>query len=225
MSNPRLRDPLRRPAFRRLAVTYAINELGDWMGIVALAVLVFDQTDSALATAGALPRHPLRAGAYRPDPRRPGGAAAAPLHAAGDLCRRGGGIRRPRPAGRQLLPGGGDRAGGARRRAGAGRALADPRRGRGAARARRGAAGRQRGPQRRLHRRRRGRPGDRRARRRRLRRADGAAARRRLLLRGRLDPAHRRPPPPGRAGAGAAARAGARRHRLHPLDAAAAARC
>jgi MFS family permease len=52
MSNPRLRDPLRRPAFRRLAVTYAINELGDWMGIVALAVLVFDQTDSALATAG-----------------------------------------------------------------------------------------------------------------------------------------------------------------------------
>ena len=38
--------------FRRLAVTYAINELGDWMGIVALAVLVFDQTDSAFAIAG-----------------------------------------------------------------------------------------------------------------------------------------------------------------------------
>ena len=38
--------------FRRLATTYAVNELGDWMGIVALSVLVFDRTDSALATAG-----------------------------------------------------------------------------------------------------------------------------------------------------------------------------
>ncbi len=43
-------EPLRRPAFRRLATTYAINELGDWMGIVALSVLVFEKTDSALAT-------------------------------------------------------------------------------------------------------------------------------------------------------------------------------
>ena len=45
-------DPLRRKAFRRLATTYAVNEMGDWMGIVALSVLVFEQTDSALATAG-----------------------------------------------------------------------------------------------------------------------------------------------------------------------------
>src|SRR6476661_3310441 len=52
MRKPGLRAPLRRPVFRRLAVTYALNELGDWMGIVALAVLVFDQTDSALAVAG-----------------------------------------------------------------------------------------------------------------------------------------------------------------------------
>lgn len=44
-------EPLRRRAFRRLATTYAVNELGDWMGIVALSVLVFDRTDSALATA------------------------------------------------------------------------------------------------------------------------------------------------------------------------------
>ena len=51
-SGPPLRAPLQRPAFRRLALTYAVNELGDWMGIVALAVLVFDQTDSAYATAG-----------------------------------------------------------------------------------------------------------------------------------------------------------------------------
>jgi MFS family permease len=51
MPSPRLSDPLRRPLFRRLAASYAINELGDWMGIIALSVLVFDQTDSALATA------------------------------------------------------------------------------------------------------------------------------------------------------------------------------
>lgn len=43
-------EPLKRRAFRRLATTYAINELGDWMGIVALSVLVFEKTDSALAT-------------------------------------------------------------------------------------------------------------------------------------------------------------------------------
>jgi predicted MFS family arabinose efflux permease len=52
MRNRGLRAPLRRPLFRRLAATYAVNELGDWMGIVALSVLVFDRTDSAFATAG-----------------------------------------------------------------------------------------------------------------------------------------------------------------------------
>jgi MFS family permease len=51
MSSPGLRAPLRRPAFRKLALSYAVNELGDWLGIVALSVLVFDQTGSALATA------------------------------------------------------------------------------------------------------------------------------------------------------------------------------
>jgi len=40
MRRPRLTDPLRRPLFRRLATTYAVNELGDWMGIIALSVLV-----------------------------------------------------------------------------------------------------------------------------------------------------------------------------------------
>ena len=52
MPEHRLTDPLRRPLFRRLAASYSINELGDWMGIIALSVLVFDRTDSALATAG-----------------------------------------------------------------------------------------------------------------------------------------------------------------------------
>src|SRR6478672_9802892 len=46
-----LTDPLRRPLFRRLATTYTVNELGDWMGIIALSVLVFEHIDSALATA------------------------------------------------------------------------------------------------------------------------------------------------------------------------------
>lgn len=50
MTSPELTSPLRRPLFRRLAASYAINELGDWMGIIALSVLVFDQTESALAT-------------------------------------------------------------------------------------------------------------------------------------------------------------------------------
>jgi MFS family permease len=52
MRSPGLVDPLRRPAFRRLATTYTVNEMGDWMGIIALSVLVFDRTDSAFATAG-----------------------------------------------------------------------------------------------------------------------------------------------------------------------------
>jgi MFS family permease len=42
--------PLRRPLFRRLWATYAINEMGDWMGIVALSVLVYEATGSVLAT-------------------------------------------------------------------------------------------------------------------------------------------------------------------------------
>lgn len=46
-----LTDPLRKPQFRRLAASYAVNEMGDWMGIVALSVLVYDRTGSALATA------------------------------------------------------------------------------------------------------------------------------------------------------------------------------
>jgi MFS family permease len=46
----RLSDPLRRTVFRRLAATFAVNELGDWMGIVALSVLVYDRTGSAFAT-------------------------------------------------------------------------------------------------------------------------------------------------------------------------------
>jgi predicted MFS family arabinose efflux permease len=48
----RLKGPLKRPLFRRLLATYSVNEMGDWMGIVALSVLVFEATKSPLATAG-----------------------------------------------------------------------------------------------------------------------------------------------------------------------------
>ncbi|HET9154304.1 MAG TPA: MFS transporter [Solirubrobacterales bacterium] len=50
MPETRALKPLRRPLFRRLATTYAVNEIGDWMGIIALSVLVFDRTGSAMAT-------------------------------------------------------------------------------------------------------------------------------------------------------------------------------
>jgi len=51
MRKARLTDPLKEPQFRRLAASYGVNEMGDWMGIVALSVLVFDRTGSAMATA------------------------------------------------------------------------------------------------------------------------------------------------------------------------------
>jgi MFS family permease len=44
------RAALRAPGFRRLAFSYTVNDLGDTFGLVALAVLVLDQTDSALGT-------------------------------------------------------------------------------------------------------------------------------------------------------------------------------
>lgn len=43
--------PLRLPAFPRLSGAYLVNELGNWLGEIALAVLVFEQTGSPLATA------------------------------------------------------------------------------------------------------------------------------------------------------------------------------
>src|SRR5215218_10188411 len=43
--------PLGVPGFKVLAGGYSINELGNWLGDIALAVLVFDQTGSPIATA------------------------------------------------------------------------------------------------------------------------------------------------------------------------------
>ena len=44
-------SPLGVPGFRTLAAAYSINELGNWLGDIALAILVYDETKSALATA------------------------------------------------------------------------------------------------------------------------------------------------------------------------------
>jgi MFS family permease len=43
--------PLRSATFRHLAAGYTINELGNWIADVALAILVYDRTRSPLATA------------------------------------------------------------------------------------------------------------------------------------------------------------------------------
>jgi hypothetical protein len=43
--------PLRVPGFKRLAFAYTVNEVGNWLGEIALAVLVFAETGSPLATA------------------------------------------------------------------------------------------------------------------------------------------------------------------------------
>ena len=160
MRKPRLTDPLRRPQFRRLAASYAVNELGDWMGIVALSVLGLRQTGSALATAAlflgtgflpALIAPILVARVERPPPR-----FALPVIYCGEAAAFGAlallaGTTSPCAA---VIVAGDDR-----RRPGADRPRADPRRRRRAARAGRRTARRQRGAQRRLHRRRRGRPG------------------------------------------------------------------
>src|ERR671914_2395639 len=43
--------PLAVWPFRRLLVSYTVNELGDAVGIVALAVLVYDRTQAVAPTA------------------------------------------------------------------------------------------------------------------------------------------------------------------------------
>jgi MFS family permease len=44
--------PLRLPGFPHLASSYFVNELGNWLGEIALAILIFEATDSEIATAG-----------------------------------------------------------------------------------------------------------------------------------------------------------------------------
>lgn len=44
------REILRRPGFAPLATTYGLSEIGDWLTTIALSVLVYDATGSAIAT-------------------------------------------------------------------------------------------------------------------------------------------------------------------------------
>lgn len=44
--------PLSLPGFKRLAAAYFTNEMGNWLGEIALAVIVFELTGSPIATAG-----------------------------------------------------------------------------------------------------------------------------------------------------------------------------
>ena len=174
--------PLAVPGFARLAASYTLNELGDNFGAIALAILVLDETGSALAVAGV-----LVAAKFLP-------AFVAPLltarldrrpvsrRAAGALRHRG---RRVRGAGvplRRLRPARRPGAGACRRHAGADGPGALAGRGRDGPGAVGDAAARQRDPEPRLRGHERGRPGARRprhgARRRRLR----ARARRGHLL-------------------------------------------
>jgi MFS family permease len=45
-------EPLRVPGYRQLAGSYAINRVGDVLALIALAVVVYDETHSAFATTG-----------------------------------------------------------------------------------------------------------------------------------------------------------------------------
>src|SRR3954452_25034215 len=45
-------EPLRAESFGRLLGSYTVNDLGDSIGVVALAVLVFDRTHDVAPTAG-----------------------------------------------------------------------------------------------------------------------------------------------------------------------------
>jgi predicted MFS family arabinose efflux permease len=51
-SRPSTFSPLRVPAFRRLAGGYALSRIGDMVAMVALAILVWDETHSTFATTG-----------------------------------------------------------------------------------------------------------------------------------------------------------------------------
>lgn len=46
-----MRGALSLAPFRRLALAYTLNEVGDWFATIALSILVFDRTGDALATA------------------------------------------------------------------------------------------------------------------------------------------------------------------------------
>ncbi len=54
MSAAQATSPLRHPELRRIVAGYTVNRLGTWFGFIALSVVVFDHTHSALAVASLL---------------------------------------------------------------------------------------------------------------------------------------------------------------------------
>jgi MFS family permease len=54
MSEAKATSPLRYPELRRIVAGYTVNRLGTWFGFIALAVVVFDHTHSAIAVASLL---------------------------------------------------------------------------------------------------------------------------------------------------------------------------
>jgi MFS family permease len=54
MSEAPATSPLRQSELRRIVAGYTVNRLGTWFGFIALAVVVFDHTHSALAVASLL---------------------------------------------------------------------------------------------------------------------------------------------------------------------------
>src|SRR3954447_1502869 len=54
MSEAKATSPLRHPELRRIVAGYTVNRLGTWFGFIALSVVVFDHTHSALAVASLL---------------------------------------------------------------------------------------------------------------------------------------------------------------------------
>ncbi|MGP8240991.1 MAG: MFS transporter, partial [Solirubrobacteraceae bacterium] len=47
-------SPMRDPKLRRIVAAYTVNRLGTWFGFIALAVVVFERTNSAVAVAALL---------------------------------------------------------------------------------------------------------------------------------------------------------------------------
>ena len=116
-----MRPVLRIPAYRRLLAAYALNELAFMIGSVALALLVYRHTGSALGTtafflsAQFIPAliSPMAVRATRPTPRTRRAARAA-LVRGGDIRRSGLGGQRPLLGRRGAVAGLPGRSGGAR---------------------------------------------------------------------------------------------------------------
>ncbi len=95
---------LRLPGFGRLAVASLVNELGNWLGEIALAIVVFDQTGSPVATAGLFVAMQFVPAIATPPARRPARPAPQPQRADPALPARGGGVPGARgPRGRETF--------------------------------------------------------------------------------------------------------------------------